>query len=981
MQMTNKENDPFLTPFSDFFSLCKRKKNKILFAGGVVAILSALNGLMNPVEYLAEGTFRERSPKPSNVGGGGGVTSLFISNMLPNDNEAIATIQSRSLMKKVVEKLGLQATIDQTGYSDSYLNRIREHLITDYAIFNNHLSPSLPDFSVPFRINDIFYGGESPLVLKISHEPDNTYVVWDGDMQKVGEGSYGIPFKNPHFHFTLDRTGKVEPTSKPYNLILWPLSYIADGMSKNLKVETDTKDKNVLKLAYRNRDRHLACQVVNATMICYQDHLKASHDRQSSLQLAYLQQRQDETGLYLAELMHKHAQSLSEDLSSVGFADSEKEMAFLANNQHQLKEKLLSKELEMKRLQNLLSGNCVYYDRYTGEGDANIINSILEQIRSLNQQRDSLQLTLSKSSYLDPNQIQSTLNDQLRELKEAQLYSREINAAIEAYKSNSQPDITSHVYNDTHYLLKSWHNNLFNDIPKRDTSQWDDWKERKERFLFYLENLRRLFSVNEKIIQERLAHQHNTSLEFQGVNLKTADELYVGYSRQLNEIEGEIRRNRFLTAQVEDPTFEISSLSPSLKDPVSQGMITKASQLSLDLKDENNRTVREQERLKQELELQRNFLLLHLKQMTELMALNHTLIEEKIFSLQNITLELIHQQISLLEKNQSDYISSRLENLKEESKIIQQHIDDIHANMATLPQRWVSEKLIEQSVATSQLIVEEIAKMVEFKNINHKLELIQSSPIDVATPSLHSTSSRLILRTFIGFFMGCFGAMTWFAGSSLLRGMKAGTTNLQLRGQQVLGSLSKDYKHDVLSPLRDDDLSTLRRLQGIIAGQNPGVHQRLLLIEGRGPDYSSDVMALLAKKGIRVLTLSLSFNEKSSSNEPGLMQYLTGQASKPTILQSPEGDKIEAGGFTRFSTELLGTQKFKALLIDLQSRYDWIIGVSNALPASSEAEALLHLFPNVVVSLDQETLPELEKYYNFGAEEGHHVAFILLDEQ
>lgn len=976
--MTKLTDDKFIIPISDFFRLCRNERKKIFAISAVIGMLGALFALFKPVEYLAESTFRERSPKPSNVGNST-ITSMIIGNIAAPDNEAIATIKSRYLMSQVIKKLGLQATIDQTGYSDTYFGRLQDHISTDLSLALNDLTPSLPDFQSPLHMDEIVYNGEVPIPFKIVAKQDN-YEVFDSKKNLLGEGKYGIPFIHSAFRFTLERTKEGELKTKPYDAVIWPMMLIADRLVQNVKVEQDPKDKNVLKLSYKDRNRQNACLIINGIMACYQDHLKESQDRQSTLQLAYLQHRQDESGLYLAELMHKHAQSLSEDLSSVGFADSEKEMEFLAKNQHELKERLLSKELEMKRLQNVLSGTCVYYDRYATDGDPYVINNILDQIRALNQQRDSLQLSLSKSSFLDPKQIQLSLAQQLNDLKEAQLYSQEINEAINAYKRDLEPDTDSKLYNDPRFLLKTWHDNLFVEVPNKGSKERDNWDVRKERFLFYLENLKRLFGVNEKIIQERLSHQHNPSLEFQGVNLKTADELYIGYSRQVNDIEGEIRRNRFLVEQVSAPHFEISSLSPSLSDSVSQGMITRASQLSLDLKDENNRSHKEQERLKQELELQRNFLSLHLTQMGLLMELNQKLLEEKIFSLQNITLELIHQQISLLEKNLSDYIASRLENLKEERSIIQHHIDEIHATMASLPQRWVSEKLIEQSVATNQLIVEEIAKMVEFKNINHKLELIQSAPIDHATAPLHALPSGILLRTFLGAFLGGIGAITWLFSKSLKNGIRASKANLQLRGLFVAGNLSQDPQHNGLAPIRDSDLNTLRRLQDYLSDSRGKLCDAVLLIEGRGPDYAPDLAELFIKKGLKVLRLDLTFNKAAINDKPGLLQYLSGELSAPYISKGTSGDSIDAGGFTRFSNELLKTDRFTELLKELNKSYDCVIAVSHALPGGGEAEGLLPLFSNVVVSIDRETLPELQPYFDAGMDEGKKLAFVMVCE-
>jgi tyrosine-protein kinase Etk/Wzc len=983
LAMTKKEEPKFLISLNDIFRLLNQKKKIILSALFIFSLLSVLYILIDPIEFQSEASFREKGPKSANLSSSS-LTGIIMGGLGNHENEAIATIKSRTLLKKTIEKLGLQAHIDIPGASDSYWHRLTSHIKADFARFRGLLRPVLSDVNPPFQIVEASYDGETPLEMKIEFKSDGGYFVFNTQDEKIGEGSFGIPFKNKDFRFTVIQPKENLNSVKPFHVTLLPLCFKTDCIINKLRIKSDDSDKNVLRISYNHPNRHQASKFINSLMESYQDHLKVDQQQQSSLQLDYLQQRQDETALYLAELMHKHAESLSEDLSSVGFADSKKEMEFLAENQQTLKAQLLANELEIKRLHNVLSGTCVYYNQYHGShGDPYVINKILEQVRDLRQQRDSLQIALSKSSYFDPEKTKNSLHIHLDNLKEIRGRSKEIDSLIVAYSNNLEPNVNFQVFNDPKFLLKTWHENLFSNIPAKNSSEYDDWVQRKERFQFYLSNLKRLLGVHEKIVQERLVHQHNTEMEFQGINLATANELYVLYSRQLNTIDENIRHNEFLSEQIKDPLFEISSLSATLTDPVSQDIIVRASQLTLNLKDENNRSGREQERLQHELDLQKKFLTLHLIQTNQLLQLNRTLAEQKIFNLQNITLELIYQQISLLEKNQSDYIASRLENLEQEKAIIQTHLDAIHHDMSLLPQRWVAEKLIEQGVTTSELIVQEIAKMVEFKNISHKLELIQSAPIDSATPSLHPIPAGIMVKSILGAILGCIMAATWVLVQALKKGIPVSTSNLKQMDQQVVGSLSTDYQPDSKSPIKDRDLQTLRRLHNFFSegGTAEKKGHLALLLEGEGADYSPDLSALFLRKGLKVITLSLSFNKAIHSSEPGLLQYLTGSIDLPVIHADPKGDRIEAGGFSRFSMELLELKRFKELIAYLQAEYDWIIATSQAPLESAEAENLADYFPCVGITLGNETLPQIHYYTKLQMENpDKKVGFIMTSE-
>lgn len=854
------KDDQFSVTFDDLLRLCRRGKKRIIYSAVAVAILGLLYSLTSPVEYKAEASFREKGPKQPNLGGST-LAEMFAVGINPQESEAFTTINSKKLAASVIKKLGLQAVIRDRSDSDGYFSRIWNHLKADYKSFLFPLYPSLSDASCCLSASAVAYEGEIPLHLTVEALGKEQFQLFGEAGETLGQGRFGEPFIAQEFSFTLHKDGKKPLLTKSYQISLWPLKFKTDELMKKLKVTTEKTDKGLIKICYRDSSRHRACSVANTIMDSYRAYLQALHDQQSLLQLDYLQQRQDAMGGHLSQLMQKHAETLAKDLSNVGFADSAKEMEFLAANQHRIKERMLTNELEVKRLQSALTGKCVYYDHYGTVGDSSIINEGLEKIRQLQQQRDSLQIALQQS---------------------------------------------------------------------------------------------------EKIIQERPIQQQNPSLEFQGVTLDTANELYIMYSKKLNDIQAEIKQNMFLNSQIENPDFEISSLSSSLRDAVSLEMISKASQLLLNLKDANNRSAKEQERLKEELIVQRSFLSLHLQQILSLQKLNERLIEEKIYLLQKGILELIQQRISLLENNLNGYIASRLENIKQERQILQQHLEEIQTEMAGLPARWMGEKIIDQNVETNQLIVQEIAKMMEFKNINHKLELIQSAPLDLATPALHPIHSYAPLYTLLGAFLGAISAIGSLLASSVTTGVRASHSNLQLLHQHVAGAFSSDYHPSSGVPLRDQDLDTLRRIHGFFACHAQG--SPILLIEGEGPDYSADLAALVAKEGLKAVIISATFNQTASTTKKGLLNYLMGEDGFPEIIPGEKYDRIESGGVCRYLAELLGSKRFHELLAALKAQYDWVIVASCELPVSAAAERLSGLFTNIAVTVADESLVQLRFY-------------------
>lgn len=977
MSEKDKE-DKFLISLSDVLALFRKNRAIIIYCTLIFALAGFFYALTRPIKYKAEGTFKEKGNTSSGLSSS--LAQMFSTDIFTTGSagEASSVFKSRKLLQEVIEKLHLQGIVTRKCDEEGVLTRIRRNFHTEWASFRKYPYPVLKDLNCPIQIESIHYPGEIPVMYEVFIQPNGQYELFNFAKEKIGEGRLNEPFSCSTCSFTLSKTLADAPNSDHCYVHLLPLSDMAKLLANNLEIDNTKNDKSTLKISYEHRNRHLASRVVNTMMECYQDYLEHNHQRISSIQLNYLQTREEESARKLKNLMEKHAEFLVQDLSTVGFANSKKEMDFLAESEHRFKDKLLANELEIKRLSNIKSVDFVHYDQYSNHhGVSNIINNILSQIRSHKQEQDSLEVALRESSLLNPTHVEQALDQRLNEIQKINRYANELETIIVQFDQGLIPDLNSSLMSDKRFVIRSWFEKLSH------TENEESNQKIKESLSFYLNNLRRLFQVHEKILQDRLIYQQNASNEYQGISLESAKGLYLEYCRRLLEIESNIRQNEFFITQLMDPDFEVSSLSINSIDFVSLDMIKRASELTLRLKDQSNQSMREQERLKQELALQRAFLVMHLEQMVQVFKLNKQLIDEKIFSLQLISLEVVRQTITLLEKNLIEYIESHLENLLQEKEVLQQHINDIHLEMAALPQKWVAEQLIEQQVETNQLIVQEIAKLVESKNISHNLELIQSAPLDRALPSLHPILPGLRFFTSIGAVIGVLMSCGFILVRSLVQGIAASPENLKIMHQHVAGSLSFQYDPSSKEPIKDEDLDTLRRLHSYLdqsrnVDKKPSLASVLLAIEGKGPDYTKGLANLMIKKGEKVVRIQLDFDHPHSSNQPGLLQYLQGEVKQPPILKGDAGDYIVAGGFTRFSIELLGSPLFHALIEQLKTQYEWIIAVTHALPHSAEAESLVPLFPCIVVALEDEKLDQLTTYLDLDPKQ-KTVVFMFID--
>lgn len=752
MSANKDPEEKFLVSFSDIFSILRGSKIKIFFFALAFSLIAVGWSLTKPIQYKADGTFREKGIKQSSYSPSTSILQLFSHSGGGTESEAASLMTSRTILRDVIDQLHLQGYIESQEDVECLSKRAKNNLLLEWRSLKNHQIPILKDLCCPLQISSLTYTGEIPLSFKLQLDEKGRFQVYDNTSKAlIGEGKLGELYSFEQFSFTLTPTNSSEPIhAQSYNLSINPFSTIVESIIEILKVNPSKKDKSLLVVEFQHRDRHLASKMVNTLMESYQNYSKKYHTHVAFQQLEYLSQRRDQLGENLIGVMQKHANFLANDLYSSGFIESDKEMDFLAKSQHEYKHKLLENELEIKRLINIKLDNFAHYDRYTNhEGDASTINNIFSEMRSLKQQRDTLQIETQKNSINQGMNLQEFFEQQVKELNEVQHYLAELREIKDQFQNGLMISPTLKILDDPRYLLKSWFEHLQN---AQNNSK--NWKEAQDSLQHYLNNLERLFGVQERILQERLTHQQNPSSEYQGINLEVATDLYRDYSKQLIQMESTIRQNIFFINQIEDPNFEITSLSAGLNDPISHEIIQKASQLLLRLRDQNNQSVREQERIKEELNLERTFLTLHLQQMVQIMELNKQLIDEKIFALQNVSLELIHQHISLLEKNLQDYLQARLNNLEQERILIKRHLENIHGELAQLPQKWVSEQLLTQEVKTSQMIVEEIAKLVETKNISHNLEILQSAPVDLAFSPVHPIPPKLTTYTILGALLG-----------------------------------------------------------------------------------------------------------------------------------------------------------------------------------------------------------------------------------
>jgi tyrosine-protein kinase Etk/Wzc len=954
----NNEEHDFLISLKDCLEILKKGKFKIIGFALSFATIAALYSLTKPVKFEAEATFKEKTNSQTGLNSSS-LASIFFSGLsVGGKNEAITMMKSRKLLKRVISALGLQSTLIRQKVESPILENIKKNFALEF--FNTLRSslelPLKDDFPV-LRVSNIEFSKEVPETVTLVFESENIFQVFGRDNTLLGSAKIGFPFSSNDYSFTLIRLNDDPLTGSTYHLSLSPFITTYEQLSKNIIILSDKEDSSLLRLKYANKNRHLASEMLNILMEEYQGYLKEEQNRIAREQIAYLQSRQKEMGQNFRNAITEYADQLSLDVAKTGYAHSEKMFDFLTDQLHGYWQKMLTIELELQRQSVPQPENFALANLYLPEHSSSI-NEVLNQIRILKQEGDSLELSLRNSSVKDVEEWQNTFLQQIAFLEEIRQSANETKILLENLENNRLPLPYVKLLDNPKYKIRIWYDQLKELKSSAGSAvNTDEQITFKAHFTAYLLNLLHFLEVSEKTIQERLAHQQAPQFEFQGIDLNSANQLYIDYTKNLNNVESQILQLQFIINQLQQPGFEVTSLSTVVEDPITLEMVSDASKLIMSLRDEANHSTKEKERLKNEIQTQKQFLDLHLNQTVQLLKLQESLYKEKIRSLQKASLELIQQQVSIREKEIANHIELYLEYLKLDHDLLKQKEQDIRLEMVNLPQKWASEKLIEQELKINVAMVEEIAKIVESKNITSNLEMVQSASLDTAIPPTHPLPPRILLYTILGSILGLLLGMGSQLIYAIFHGIRASKDNLNLAGVHVSGMITKNKEENretfrrVVARLLNTPFSLLTNREG----------STFALINSSVID-PKEIITLMNKKGWKVLLLNLTFAQSLDQEQlPALLQYLEGAVASPKIHKRELYDEIDSGGKSLYANELLTSKTFLLLIEKLKGHYDWIIGISSASPCSSEAEMMLKLFDHSLIALSTETLNELSR--------------------
>lgn len=463
----------------------------------------------------------------------------------------------------------------------------------------------------------------------------------------------------------------------------------------------------------------------------------------------------------------------------------------------------------------------------------------------------------------------------------------------------------------------------------------------RDQYAAYLQAMIGQLGKKRQALLEDLQLQESGLEEFSGLNLPTAQGLLVEYTRQRDNLQAQMRELVFLRDQVGMPDFELSSLGGVFDDGVTRDLVNRASQVALLLRDENNRSPREQQRLAEALETQKNFLSGYLLQTVELKKLHVRMMTDKIASLQKGALSLLETEKGLLKDK----------------------LQELNVKMSVLPDKWRRESLLSLKKELGAMMLEGIFQLTESKYLDQNIFQAASRPLDRALAPVKAKLPRLFLFSLGATLLAGMVAFLMIFSKTVVQGLPVSDQTLKKIGLPVSGRFSP-HCHVSLAQFHGEDLETLRHLAKFIAShKKEGGGASVLCLGGKYPDFSTPLAELLGMQGLRSVVVHSVFDRAVRPDDvPGLWQYLHQPTSEIPRRCFLTHDFIPSGGTSRHGLEAMLTPRFDELLSRLKQKYDVVLLYSSADAAAAEGTSLLRLADAAIVTAQMETKEHLAPY-------------------
>jgi hypothetical protein len=867
----------------DLKKIYRKEKRKIAWVFICGSVLLGFYFLLKPPLYEAVATFKQSSIRHES----GDLKNLLRSFSGSSSEISIVPLMlSRTVLTNTMEELGLQAVVNERGTFGQRALNLQSNLSTEAKL--------KPSEQQAFTFKNVKYEGEAARHFFLRFLSPDSYELLDNRKEKLLTAALNESVSYQNLSFTLAQTASRLQIGKLYPLTIVPKAAVLGQVKNRITIKPLREDKNILCIHFQDVDPVRAAAFINTMISKYEEFLVAENKTIIGAQLKYLDQRKGELHATLDSDIQEHVSLLKKSLLDQGFMGVEEEINILLEPIQNYKARLNEIEIELAGLQKRAAeiGS-------TPSRPSLLIQQFGSSLAGQIEEAKASLLKLTNDELPHQSAATETLASLLKDFEQAK----------ELWKTG-QDEAHKHLYEEKKQLLTS-----------------------------HLQSLVQHLASRQKNFQESSDFLAHSEVDFHGMTLTSAQELFQQYSLELDNLHAQLKQVVFFRDHLHEPHFEISTLSNVLNDTVTQQLVHKASELEGFLCDSINRSSREHQRLKESLSIQKKFLETHLTQTLELGKIRIQLLQEKLGSLFIVMEELLLKEKTVLE--------DKLAELKQ--------------SMQGLPEIWHLDKRLKFKAELTKGMMEGLTHIAETKNLSRYLFQIESKILDSALPPESPQPPYLLLKALSGGLI--LASLFYFLSlvKAFSKGLPASLTTLRLIGGHAAGKFSRrlTVQFDELS---DQDLETLRSMAQFLL-ERKEKSAAAALLSRRGSPYCFNLAQLLSLHQQKILIIDCNFDRiVAPEDQPGLLQYLNQAVTDLPVRYEKGYHFIPSGGIARHGVELLSSERFSRLLAQCKEQYDFIFLLRQASLSSHDATQMLQIADLAVILTDEEPQACLKPY-------------------
>lgn len=322
--------------FSDLLALYRQIKRPLWIAGMACFLASCLLLLFLKVpRYYAHATFQQAAERCEEVTSLQSVLrSMRISG---EDSSAISILQSKRLIGRVCQKLGLQI---KPVMRFERLKKMQQNVLIGMGLKCESQSD--------IAFGDVSYTGEMPEYFYLRPLSEHQFELLDSHQEILVAGELGVPIATPEYKLTVLSMPKSET-----HFLIQPLWDCVQEHRHRLKIKGSRLDSKLLEISFSHSNRKEAIDFVDGLMQSMQEELANQHALLAEKQLAFLQQRKEELQQAYNCALKEHAAYLSETLGSEGLVGLTEEVEHITPPKEEYTMRLNALDLDLRRWQEI----------------------------------------------------------------------------------------------------------------------------------------------------------------------------------------------------------------------------------------------------------------------------------------------------------------------------------------------------------------------------------------------------------------------------------------------------------------------------------------------------------------------------------------------------------------------------------------------------------------------------------------------------